>query len=171
MGALRRFCCWLLSRWRPRVTAASGFHPVISTTQDEFKHLCEQPLSSHGLGILHLLGHSYLRCNQLSGRFSCAASHPETYLWLQLWHLHLAPCQKCRRTCIPRSHPPVVYWFCDKKETKHSHISSTLTYSSSWLISSQVNKVAYFRSAVISLDCKLWKLGGLTKPGEGRILA
>lgn len=105
-------------------------------------------------------------------KFSCALRQTEkTYLWLQLWHLHLAPCQRCRRTCIPQSHPPVVYWFYDKKRNKAFPYIINFQVQFSWLISCQVSKVAYFWSTVISLDCKLWKLGGLTKPGEGRILA
>lgn len=54
----------LLSQWKPRVTAASGIRPVTTTALDEFKHLCQQWLSSHSFGILTFVGHSSLKRNQ-----------------------------------------------------------------------------------------------------------
>lgn len=104
-------------------------------------------------------------------RFSCDASG-WTYLLLLLWHLHSAPCQTCTRTCTPQRHPPVVYWFCVKKKINTLMYIINFNLLVSWLMSSQENKVVCFRFAVISLDCNCESLGGgLTKPGEGHILA
>lgn len=41
-----------------------------------------------------------------------------SYLLLQLWHLHLVPCKRCKHTCIPRNHLPVVLQFCNKDKTQ-----------------------------------------------------
>lgn len=41
-----------------------------------------------------------------------------SYLWLQLWHLHLVPCKRCKHTCIPQNHLPVVLQFCNKDKTQ-----------------------------------------------------
>lgn len=46
------------------MTTASGELPVITVAQDEFKHLCQQRVTSHSLRLLTFLGHLYLAMAQ-----------------------------------------------------------------------------------------------------------
>lgn len=114
---------------------------------------------------------SYL--SRIYPKFSCGASDWElTFHFdcgIRIWR-HV---KRVDAHVFPRVIRP---WFIDSA-TKKKRKEKTFLYIInfivlvSWLISRQVNEVAYFRSAVISLDCNCESLGGLTKPGEGDILA
>lgn len=106
------------------MTVAAGFCPIITAAPDEFKHHCQQGVSLHRFCNIIFL-RTVISQKEISSFFGhvCRTKNEvpvteSSYLLLQLWHLHLVPCKRCKHTCIPRNRLPVVLQFCNKDKTQ-----------------------------------------------------